>query len=51
MLAMTLKRGSLNTTESGAVENGYKFVWDFATDKANASINSLALTLQTQVTQ
>jgi hypothetical protein len=39
-----VKRGSLNTTESGAVENGYKFVWDFATDKANASINSLALT-------
>lgn len=36
-------RGTLNTAESGAVSNGYKYVWDFATDKCNATINAIAL--------
>jgi hypothetical protein len=38
------KRGSLNQTESIALENGYKFVWDFATSQANGIIAAVALT-------
>lgn len=38
------KRGSANLTESKAIENGYKFVWDFSTSQANGKISSLALT-------
>jgi hypothetical protein len=37
-------RGSLNSNESGAITNGYRYVWDFATDRANGLIKSLALT-------
>lgn len=37
------KRGDFNISESGAIENGYKFVWDFGTDDANGEIASLAL--------
>lgn len=38
------KRGSLNLTESGIIEDGYKFVWDFTTSQANGEISSIALT-------
>lgn len=38
------KRGSLNTAESGAIDGGYRFVWDFATDRANGTFNSITLT-------
>ena len=38
------KRGGMNINESGAVENGYKYVWDFATSQANGQISALALT-------
>lgn len=37
-------RGNYNTTESGAIANGYRNVWDFATDKANGTIKCLSLT-------
>jgi hypothetical protein len=37
-------RGSLNENESYATDNGYHFTWDFATDKANGEIKSIALT-------
>lgn len=38
------KRGDYNLNESGAITNGYKFVWDFGTDDANGEIAALALT-------
>lgn len=44
------KRGQFNNTESGVITDedgnvtGYKFVYDFGTDKANGEINSVALT-------
>ncbi len=37
-------RGSLNADESYETENGYHFTWDFSADKANGTINSIALT-------
>ncbi len=37
-------RGTLNTSESGEIANGYRSVWDFSTDKANGEIYSLSLT-------
>ncbi len=37
-------RGTYNTNESGALENGYRHVWDFGTDKANGEIKCLSLT-------
>lgn len=37
------KRGNPNGGESGAVANGYKYVWDFATNQGNGTINSLSL--------
>lgn len=37
-------RGSLNLTESGKIERGYKFVWDFATSQGNGTISAVALT-------
>lgn len=37
------KRGSLNQNESGAIDNGYRYVWDFATDKANGVVNCVSL--------
>lgn len=38
--------GERNTSESQAIDNGYRFVWDFDTDKANGTINSISLTSQ-----
>ncbi len=37
-------RGSLNVAESEKIENGYKYVWDFATSQANGTISAVALT-------
>lgn len=37
-------RGSLNLAESEKLENGYKYVWDFATSQANGTISAVALT-------
>lgn len=37
-------RGSLNLNETGEIGDGYHFVWDFGTDKANGTINCVALT-------
>lgn len=37
-------RGSYNTNESGAIENGYRHVWDFRTDQCNGDIKCLSLT-------
>lgn len=38
------KRGSINQNESEEVENGYKYVWDFATSQGNGEISALGLT-------
>lgn len=38
------KQGSLNITESGIIENGYRFVWDFNTSQGNGQISALSLT-------
>lgn len=37
-------RGSMNLTETTKLDNGYKFVWDFATSQANGTISAVALT-------
>lgn len=37
-------RGTLNENESGELPNGYRFTWDFGTDKANGTIRCVALT-------
>lgn len=42
--AANVMRGSLNLAESGKLENGYKYVWDFATSQANGTISAIALT-------
>lgn len=39
-----INRGSLNLTETKDLENGYRFVWDFNTDKANGTFRCAALT-------
>uniref|UniRef100_UPI0040579F66 hypothetical protein n=1 Tax=Agathobacter sp. TaxID=2021311 RepID=UPI0040579F66 len=39
-----LARGSLNLTESKALDNGYKFVWEFTPSQGNGTIAALALT-------
>ena len=39
-----VKRGSLNLTESGKIDRGYRFVWDFTTSQANGTISAVALT-------
>ena len=36
--------GVWNSEESGDVENGYKYVWDFPTDRANGDIACVCLT-------
>ncbi len=41
------RRGSLNLNESYQTDNGYHFTWDFATDKANGTINCICLTSKT----
>lgn len=37
-------RGSFNENQSCEIENGYRFVWDFAPEKAVGTIKCLALT-------
>ena len=37
-------RGSLNLTESKALDNGYKFVWEFTASQGNGTIAAIALT-------
>ena len=37
-------RGSLNPVESKALENGYKFVWEFTPSQGNGTISAVALT-------
>lgn len=37
-------RGDYNSTESGPITNGYKYVWDFGTDDANGEIACISLT-------
>ncbi len=37
-------RGSLNLNETHAIGNGYRFTWDFGTDKANGTIKCIGLT-------
>ena len=37
-------QGSFNKQESKVTSNGYKFVWDFGTSKANGKISSVCLT-------
>lgn len=37
-------RGSLNLTESKALDNGYKFVWEFTPNQGNGTIAAAALT-------
>lgn len=39
-----IKRGSFNSYESGQITNGFRFVWDFATNQGNGQIGALALT-------
>ena len=39
-----LMRGNFNTNQSCEIENGYRFVWDFAPEKAIGTIKSLSLT-------
>ena len=39
-----LARGSLNLTESMALSNGYKFVWEFMPNQGNGTIAAVALT-------
>lgn len=41
---INMARGSLNQTESGPVDRGYKFVWDFSTSQGNGTIAAAALT-------
>lgn len=37
-------RGSMNLTESKAIENGYRFVWEFTPSQGNGTIAAIALT-------
>lgn len=37
-------RGSLNQTESKALENGFRFVWEFLPSQGNGTIGAVALT-------
>lgn len=39
-----MARGSLNLTESKALDNGYKFVWEFTPSQGNGTIVAIALT-------
>lgn len=36
--------GTYNENESGKIDNGYRHVWDFASDKANGEISCICLT-------
>ena len=42
----SIYRGSLNANETGAITNGWQWVWDFATDKANGTIKCACLTTE-----
>jgi hypothetical protein len=37
-------KGAYNETESGAITNGYRYVWDFTTSQGNGTIACLCLT-------
>lgn len=39
-----ITRGNPNNIESGTVQNGYKYVWDFASTQGNGQISALSLT-------
>lgn len=39
-------RGTLNTSESGEIEKGYRWTWDFGTNCANGGISSICLSSQ-----
>lgn len=39
-----VQRGSLNKTESKALDNGYKFVWEFTPSQGNGTIAAVGLT-------
>ena len=39
-----ISRGSYNATESGKIENGYRHVWDFGTDRGNCTFSAVTLT-------
>jgi hypothetical protein len=39
-------RGNFNASESGAIANGYRQVWDFATNQCNGTIKAVALCTQ-----
>ncbi len=39
-----VKRGSMNLTESKALDNGYKFVWEFTPSQGNGTIAAVGLT-------
>lgn len=36
--------GNLNTAESAALDNGYRYVWDFPTNRGNGTIRCVCLT-------
>lgn len=36
--------GNLNTAESVSLDNGYRYVWDFATNRGNGTIRCVSLT-------
>ncbi|WP_312541434.1 hypothetical protein [Enterococcus sp.] len=38
------RRGNYNADESGVVDGGYRFVWDFSTNQANGTISNVCLT-------
>ena len=41
---LNTRRGSLNLTESMALNDGYKFVWDFLPEQGNGTIAAVGLT-------
>lgn len=41
---ISLSRGTLNTSQSGEIDGGYRFVWDFAPEKAVGTIRCIGLT-------
>lgn len=42
-VAEDTKRGVLNTSESGAISGGYKWVWEWSSNKANGLISAVGL--------
>ncbi|EPH61164.1 hypothetical protein D931_02841 [Enterococcus faecium 13.SD.W.09] len=41
---MEPRRGNYNADESGVVDGGFRFVWDFSTNQANGTISNVCLT-------